>query len=223
MHRTNFSLWPPSFDAAIFDFDGTIADTAWLWQEVDRTFLGARGIEYTHEYARVLSVLGFGAGAQYTIETYGLRESPEDICAEWTRLSHALYRTRVQLRPGVQAYIDALRARGVRTALATANEPELIGTMKRVDVNALFDTCVHGRDVGATKDQPDIYLEAARRLDVAPERCIVFEDIVPGVMAARDAGFLTCGVRSGDPAQEVDGLREEAELFLTDWRTLTLT
>lgn len=210
-------LWPPSFDAAIFDFDGTIADTAWLWQEVDRTFLGARGIEYTRDYARALAVLGFAGGAQYTIERYGLDEDPDDICEEWTRLSHALYRTRVQLRPGVRRYIEALRARGIRTALATANEPELIQSMQRVDVGALFDACVHGRDVGTAKDQPDIYLEAARRVGVEPHRCIVFEDIVPGIVAARDAGFVTCGLHSGDPAQLTDDVRDASDLFLREW------
>lgn len=222
MYEVPAQLWPPAFDAAIFDFDGTIADTAWLWQEVDRTFLSARNIEYTREYARVLAVLGFEAGAEYTIATYSLSERPEDICEEWTRLSHALYSTRVQLRRGVQEYIEALRARGIRTALATANEPELILSMRRINVHALFDTCVYGRDVHATKNQPDIYLEAARRLGIPPARCIVFEDIVPGVLAARDAGFLTCALHSGDPAQRLDDLRDAAHLYLREWTDITL-
>ena len=216
-------LWPPTFEAAIFDFDGTIADTGWIWEEVDRTFLGARGIPYTPEYARVLSVLGFATGAEYTIETYRLHERPEDIIAEWTRLSHALYRTRVTLRPGVERYLRALRARGVSLALATANEPELIATMEHVDVDALFDTCVHGRDVGAPKDRPDIYLEAARRLGAPPARCIVFEDIEPGLLAAAGAGFITCSVSSGDPTQQVEAVRAAAELHLDDWEDLVLS
>lgn len=214
-------LWPPAFDAAIFDFDGTIANTAWLWQEVDRTFLAARNIEYTREYARRLAVLGFAAGAEYTIATYGLNERPEDICEEWTRLSHALYSTRVQLRPGVSAYIDALRSRGIRTALATANEPELILSMRRIDVSSLFDVCVYGRDVQATKDQPDIYLEAARRLGMPPQRCIVFEDIVPGLIAAREAGFITCALHSGDPAQQLDDAIDVAHLYLREWTDIS--
>lgn len=213
-------LWPPAFDAAIFDFDGTIADTGWIWEEVDRTFLGARGIPYTKEYARNLAVLGFSSGAQYTIEMYQLDEDPRDICDEWTRLSHALYHTRVELRPGAEDYIRALKKRGVATALATANEPELISSMRLVDIDSLFDTCVHGRDVGTTKDQPDIYLEAARRLGVKPSRCIVFEDIEPGIVAARQAGFVTCAVRSGDNTQDVEQVRAAADLYLEDWTQL---
>lgn len=222
MSNAPIELWPPAFDAAIFDFDGTISDTGWLWHEVDRTFLAARGIEYSVEYARRLSVLGFQAGAIYTIETYGLDESPEDICDEWTRLSHALYRTRVHLRPGVQAYIDALHSRGVRTALATANEPELISTMENVPIDALFDARVHGRDVGATKDKPDIYFEAARLLGADPARCIVFEDIPPAAKTAHDAGFLTCGVNSGDKTQDIDELRRVTDLYLHDWEDIKL-
>ena len=222
MSKAPDKLWPPTFEAAIFDFDGTIANTGWIWEEVDRTFLGSRGIPYTEEYARVLSVLGFQSGATYTIETYGLKEDPDDICEEWTRLSHALYHTRVALIPGAEAYIRALRDHGIPTALATANEPELISAMRLVDVDGLFDTVVHGRDVGATKDQPDIYLEAARRLGVDPHRCIVFEDIVPGILAARSAGFTTCGVRSGEKAQLADDVREAADCFLHSWDDLQL-
>ena len=220
MNRVPKELWPPVFDAAIFDFDGTIANTAWIWEQVDRIFLGQRGIPYTEDYARMLAVLGFTAGAQYTIETYGLDERPEDIIDEWTRLSHALYSTSVELRPGAERYLKALHAQGVRLALATANEPELISAMELVDTDGLFDICIHGRDVGAAKDQPDIYLEAARQLGVAPERCIVFEDIVPGIVAARDAGFLTCAVNAHDPAQDLAEIIVASDLILDHWRDI---
>ena len=222
MRHSPSQLWPPAFDAAIFDFDGTIADTGWIWEEVDRAFLGARGIPYTKEYARRLSVLGFSAGAEYTIETYGLHEDPEDICAEWTRMSHALYRTHVQLRAGAERYIQSLRRLGLPVALATANEPELTSSMELVDLPALFDVCIHGREIGATKDEPDIYLEAARRMRVKPERCIVFEDIEPGLTAAKSVGFITCAVSSGHESQQLDRVRKAADLFLEDWRDINL-
>lgn len=217
---TQTPFWPPTFDAAIFDFDGTIADTGWIWVEVDKAFLGARGIEYTPEYARVLTLLGFAAGSRYTIETYGLDEEPDDVCAEWTRLSKALYRTRVYLKPGVEEYIKALRAQGVKTALATTNEPELIETMQHVDAFDLFDVRVYGREVGVAKDHPDIYLEAARRLGVEPGRCMVFEDLEQGLRSSRDAGFQTCAVKSDETAQVLEDVLDAADLFLDDWTNL---
>jgi HAD superfamily hydrolase (TIGR01509 family) len=215
-------LWPPAFDAAIFDFDGTIADTASVWREVDLAFLGQRGLEFTDDYSRTLSSLGFEAGARYTIERFGLKERPEDICAEWNRMGRALYRTRVTLRPGAEAYIRALRASGVPCALATTNDPGVLDSMQRVDVSSLFDARVHSADVGAAKDVPTIYLEAARRLGVDPRRCLVFEDIVVGVLSARRAHMRTCGVYSDDPTQQVAELRRVSDLFLYDWRDVDL-
>jgi HAD superfamily hydrolase (TIGR01509 family) len=223
MYHVPGELWPPAFDAAIFDFDGTIADTASIWHEVDEAFLGMRGISPVPEsYSRMLTLLGFEGGAQYTIETFGLDDSPEDICEEWNRMGRALYRTNVCLRDGAEAYIEALRSRGVRLALATTNEPEVLDAMERVNVNALFDVRVHGCEVGVPKDRPDIYLEAARRMGVAPERCIVFEDIAPGLRAARSAGFLTCALRSEDPSQLFDEVRDAAELYLHEWTDIKL-
>ena len=216
------TLWPPAFDGAIFDFDGTIAETAYIWEHVDRAFLGARGIPYSEEYARALAVLGFDRGARYTIERYNLRETEADIVDEWKRLSWAFYRSEVTLKPGARSYILSLKRRGVRCALATSNEPELVRSMQHVDAAQLFDTCVYGCEVGVPKDQPDIYLEAARRLETEPARCIVFEDIAPGLRAARGAGFLTCALRSDDPSQLLDDVRDAAELYLADWTDLTL-
>lgn len=216
------SLWPPSFDAAIFDFDGTIADTASIWHEVDLAFLGARGLPYDEEYPRRLSALGFEGGAAYTVKRYGLKEDPADICAEWNRMGRALYRTRVELRPGVERYIQALRGAGVIVALATTNDKDVLDSMQKVDVDALFDVRVHGREVTRAKDHPDIYLEAARRMDVPPECCMVFEDIVPGLLSAKRAGMTACGVISNDPVQQVSEIRRVSDLVLQDWRDIPL-
>ncbi len=215
-------LWPPSFKAAIFDFDGTISDTASLWNEVDRIFLGSRGFTVPPEYSRMLSILGFRAGAQYTIETFGLNETVEDICDEWNRMGRALYETSATLRPGAEEYLRKLQGLGIPTALATTNDPEVLDAMRGVDVDELFDVRVHGREVRRAKDHPDIYLEAASRLSVRPADCIVFEDISVGIRSARAAGMVTCAVRSNDPTQDVDEMREAANLFLGDWRDLRL-
>lgn len=215
-------LWPPVFDAAIFDFDGTMAETSHIWREVDEAFLGARGIACTPEYARTLTVLGFEAGARYTIDTYRLKDSVEDVCAEWTRMGRALYKSGVWLRPGVNEYIRALRRLGIPCALATTNGADVLDTMEHVAIDALMDERVHGQEVGATKDEPDIYLEAARRLGVEPERCIVFEDIAPGIRAARSAGFMTCALKTEDPSQRWEEVRAEADLALLSWTDIDL-
>lgn len=94
--------------------------------------------------------------------------------------------------------------------------------MRGIDMDALFEARVHGKDVPVPKSKPDIYLEAAQRLGAAPEDCIVFEDITVGIRSARCAGMLTCGVRSNDPTQDAEEVRAAADLFLDDWRDIAL-
>lgn len=212
------SLWPPSFKAAIFDFDGTLAETWQIWQHVDEVFFAARGLEYSIEANRMLGVLGFGPGARWVIDEYGLDEKPEDICNEWQRMGREAYAREVELRPGAREYLVDLRGAGVKLALATTNDPQVMASMApRVDVNSLFDAVVCGCEVARAKDHPDIYLEAARRLDVAPADCIVFEDIPTGIRSANSAGFATCGLRSTEPGQPVERIRELADLWLEGW------
>ena len=124
------------------------------------------------------------------------------------------------LKPGARSYILSLKRRGVRCALATSNEPELVRSMQHVDAAQLFDTCVYGCEVGVPKDQPDIYLEAARRMGVDPSRCVVFEDIEPGIRAAQSAGFLTCAVKADDNGQDWEAVSSASDLALTTWEGL---
>ena len=206
--------------AAIFDFDGTLADTAGLWHDVDVDFLGRRGIVPDADYSQRLAALGFAAGAQYTIERYGLNETVEDICAEWQDMGAQRYRSCVTLRPGARAYLTRLRNDGIPCALATTNNAAMLEAMERIDVRELFDVRVYGTEVPRGKDHPDIYLETARRLGVKASSCLVFEDIAPAIHAARRAGMSTCGVRANDATQPVEAIRDASDYWVDDWRDL---
>lgn len=214
------SLWPPSFDAAIFDFDGTLADTFGIWREVDVTFCRRHGIAYTDELARELATRGFAGGSEWVRERYGLAQTPQQICDEWNETGGELYRDRVRLRPGAADYLAALRRRGVPLALATTNDRQVLLSMRHVDVHALFDVVVCGAEVARGKDHPDIYLEAARRLGAGARGCVVFEDIEAGLASARRAGMATCAVRSGEPVQDFARLRSMADAALEGWEGL---
>lgn len=213
-------LWPPSFKAVIFDFDGTLALTADLWREVDEIFLAKRGIPYTPEFPRMLTTLGFAAGAEYCIKRFGLDEKPGDICDEWNEMGSELYRTKVELRPGAEAYLRALRERCIPLAMATTNDANVLRSMERVAIDDLFDEIVCGTDVSIGKDRPDIYIEAANRLGMPFAECLVFEDIVPGILSAKSIGMKTCGIRSGDPIQDFDEIVRVADIAILDWEGL---
>ncbi len=220
-HEAPRELWPFSFGAAIFDFDGTIARSGNVWSQVDHVFLESRGIEWTPDLSAELASRGFSKGAEYVIERYGLDETPEEICREWDAMGSELYPRLVELRPGAEKYVRSLRAAGVPCALATTNDSRVLGSLApRIDVEGLFDTVVYGTDVTRDKNHPDIYLEAARRLGVSASSCVAFEDIAPALRSARAAGMATCAVCSGDETQDVSAVSAAADMLLCDWRDL---
>ena len=134
MSRRRVNLWPPSFGAAIFDFDGTLAATSALWRRVDEIFFATRGLEFDESASSILATLGFAEGARWCVETYRLRDEVSDIVDEWNRLGAALYETSVELRPGAEAYLRALRGAGVPLALATTNDPHVLGAMRQASL-----------------------------------------------------------------------------------------
>ncbi len=212
------TLKPPSFKAAIFDFDGTLAITDGLWRMVDEAFFARRGIPYDAEIARALSTRGFADGAVWCIERYGLDETPEDICAEWTRTSIDLYKTEVCLRSGAGEYLHYLRSIGIPIALATINDRKILSAMQRVDIFSLFDCVVCGQEGGRSKSHPDIFYKAACELGVGPAEAIVFEDTPDAVATASAAGFLTCAVEvPGSTRQDFESLRNVADTVLVSW------
>ncbi len=212
---------PRGFDAAIFDFDGTIALSGEIWHIVDTTFFARRGLPLEPDVPARLAALGFREGAEFVIERYGFKETPQEIMDEWNQLGAELYRENVQLRTGAKAYLTALREAGIPLGLATTNHPAVLAALApRIDVDALFDVVVTSAEVAVPKDEPDIYLEAARLLGVTPRRTLVFEDIPFGLNAAHRAGFPTVGVASGDVNQNVEQVRAAADFFIEDWEEL---
>ena len=214
------TLWPFKAKAAIFDFDGTIAHSLDIWKTVDDIFFARRGLTYAPDYAHQLSILGFEDGARYTIEMYGLNDTPEQICAEWNQLGRELYQTKVNLRPYAEAYVTALADMKIPIGLATTNRPYVLEAVApRINLDALFPVRVYGQDVAhKTKQDPDIYLECARRLNVSPHECAVFEDIPTGIQTARRAGMTTVAVLTNPIHQDEEAVTQMADYIIEDWQ-----
>ncbi len=213
--------WAYDSEAVLFDFDGTIANTGYLWQKVDRKFMEDRGFEYTEDLGPKLAALGFKNGAQWIIDEYNLEDTPEEVCKEWNEGAERLYAEEVVLRDGVKEYIDKLHNMGKKIALVTTNNHRVLCSMKeRVDVYDIFDTVVLGDEVPRSKHFPDIYLEAANRLGVAPEKCLVYEDIPSAIKSAHKAKMITCAVNSNDQWQNIDELKDLSDHFINSWTEL---
>lgn len=208
--------------ACIFDMDGTLVDSMGYWRTMQRAYLSERGaagekLDAVMEQARLLPL---HLSTALFIETFHLPQTPEEMTAEMTKLMEIFYREKAALKPGAEDYLKTLKARGARLCIASATAKTLVECcMARLGVLDCFDFIISCTDVGAGKDKPDIFLEAARRLDCAPEETVVFEDSLQAVETAKRAGFGAVGVYDDSNAPVWEKLASLADAAILDWRT----
>ena len=209
-------------DAVIFDFDGTLADSMWVWDDVDRRFLAKRNIPFTDEYGEMIAVLGFELGAQYSIEHFHLDESPEDIVAEWKENAEDGYATQVMLKPGAKEFLHHCKSQGMPLAIATSLQRHLLEpALKNNGIFGMFDAiCICDELQCGGKANPAVYEEAARRLGVPAERCAIFEDVVIPAKSAKKTGAYIVGVYDEHKQQVTEELKNVCDLFIDDFWAL---
>lgn len=209
-------------DAIIFDFDGTLADSMWVWDDVDRKFLAKRNIPFTAEYGEMIAVLGFELGAEFSIEHFNLDEKPEDIIAEWQANAEDGYATQVLLKPGAKEFLHLCKSKGMPLAIATSLQRHLLEpALKNNGVFGMFDAiCVCDELQCGGKSSPAVYEEAARRLGVPVNRCAIFEDVVIPAKSAKQTGAYVVGVYDEHKQQATEELGAICDLFILDFYSL---
>ena len=184
------------FDAVIFDLDGTLVDSMWVWEKIDEDFLRKRNIEKPNDMDKALEGKSFTETAVYFKERFKLEMSVEEIKREWNEMAWLFYTKEVPLKKGVKKFLEALRKQNIKIGIATSNSIELVNAvLKALEIEAYFDQIRTSCEVGRGKPFPDIYLKVAEDLSVEPNRCLVFEDIPNGVRAGKNAGMTAWGVR----------------------------
>lgn len=208
--------------ACLFDFDGTLADSMWVWEGIGRRFLSDRGLPPDEGLTGYLALGGLRAGATGLVRRYGLDEDPAAILEGWLAFASRQYATRVELKPGVEDFLRSLRAVGVRASIATAQERgPLLATLERCGAAGLFDAVVVCSDVCDTgKATPAVYLHAAETLGAAPAECAVFEDVAGAAEIARSAGFHVVGVADAGPQQDRRRLMAACDAFVEGFEGL---
>lgn len=209
-------------EAVIFDFDGTLADSMWVWDEVDKQFFAARNLPYTDEFGEMIAVLGFERGAQFAIDHLNLDEDPDDIIEEWKRSAEDGYATSVMLKPGAAEYLRHCKSQGMPLAIATSLQRHLLEpALKNNGVFELFDAiCTCDELQCGGKSNPTVYLEAARQLGVPANRCAIFEDVATAAGSAKQTGAYVVGVHDEHKQQATEELKEIADLFIDGYGQL---
>ena len=181
-------------DAVVFDLDGVIVDSEQVWDDVREDYVRTSGGTYTETATRDMMGMSSLEWSRYMAETLLVPGTPEEINAAIVDRMLARYGEAPPLIPGA---VDAVRRVAARwpLAIASSSNPELIEVVVRAaGLGDVFEIAVSSQEVPRGKPAPDVYLEAARRLDVDPSRCAAVEDSHNGIRAAHAAGMRVVAV-----------------------------
>ena len=203
----------------IFDMDGTLVDSMGYWKGLGREYLERRGIDPEERLLWMVKAMTMLEGAAYFMETFHIPGPPQRIVDEMEAMMDGHYREDVPLKPGVKAYLEGLKEGGARLCVATATaEPLSHACLSRLGVDHLFDFIFSCETLGVSKNRPDVFLEAARRLGAAPGETAVFEDALYAARTAKEAGFYTVAVPEAAYAADWPELSALADETILDWR-----
>ena len=204
---------------AIFDLDGTLLDSMFIWDTIGEEYLRSLGKEPHEDLKETFMTLTLEEAAVYYREHYGVTLSVKEIVDGVNAMVEQTYRTKVTLKPGIAEYLAWLKENGVRMCVATVTDRYLVEeTLERLGVRHYFSEIFTCAEVGFGKDIPVIYQKALEHLGTEKSDTYVFEDMLFALNTAKTDGFPTVGVydRHEVHQDELKGLADYYVLDFTD-------
>jgi HAD superfamily hydrolase (TIGR01509 family) len=181
-------------EAVIFDLDGVLVDSEHVWDEVREELARERGGRW-HDGAQA-DMMGMSSTewSRYMHDVIGLPEQPEEINGEVVRRMLARYAEELPLVEGGVEAVQRLAANFRLGLASSSNRPLIDAVLEGAGIAELFEATVSSEEVARGKPAPDVYLEPARRLGLAPERCVAIEDSGNGIRSAHAAGMRVVAI-----------------------------
>jgi HAD superfamily hydrolase (TIGR01509 family) len=181
-------------EAVVFDLDGVILRTEELWDEVREKLARERGGRYDERAQRAMMGMSSREWSRFMHEELGVPDPPEEISAEVVRRMIARYRERLPLIPGAREAVERLASRWPLAVASSSNRELIDAALELSGLAPFFRVTVSSEEVARGKPAPDVYLEAARQLEVEAARCAAVEDSQNGIRSARAAGMRVIAI-----------------------------
>ena len=205
---------PQLFRAVIFDLDGVLADSELWWSEIDAKLLAQYGVNYRGEYHRNVLGVSYRLAVEFYKKVFDLSVPAEEMMRQRAEIAIDFFANRVGLFPSAKRVLKELRQMNLRLAVATSSVSASVRPfLNRHNLTSLFDVIVTGDEIERGKPQPDIYLRAAEKLSLAADECLVIEDALSGIAAAKAAKMRVAAIpdtRFVDPRE----FEKEADYLL---------
>ena len=183
------------FYAVIFDLDGVLADSEPWWNQIDAKLLAEHGVGYRGEYHRNVLGVSYRLAVEFYKNAFHISASVEELMRRRGDIATDFFANRVSLFPSAKTTLEQLREMKLQLAVATSSvSASARPLLDRTGIGSLFSVVVTGDEVQQGKPHPDIYLRAAKKLGIAPEACLVVEDALAGVAAAKAANMRVAAI-----------------------------
>ena len=210
-----------NIQGAIFDMDGTIIDSMWVWYTVNKDYLYKRNLSMPADLKEKIETMTFKESALYFKDRFQIEDNVETIMGEWNEMAKSSYSNGVKLKPGVYEYLTKLKEKDIKIGLATSNYSKLVDlALSQNNIKHFFDAITTTEEVEREKSFPDIYLLTAKKLNVEPEKCVVFEDILPAIKGAKLAGMTVVGVQDEYSLDQWESIMEHSDHWIEKYDEL---
>ncbi len=202
---------------AIFDLDGTILDSMFIWDTIGEEYLRSLGKEPKENLKETFKTFTLEQAALYYRENYGVTLSVDEIIDGVNKMIERYYIETVPLKSGVKMFLEKLKAKGVKMCIATVTaKPLAEAALDRIGVRDYFSEIFVCSEVGQSKEKPHIYREAQKYLETAKNETVVFEDALYALKTAKAEGFITAGVFDAHEENQEE-LKKIADCYIADY------
>src|SRR5207253_8353271 len=179
---------PQPFRAVIFDLDGVLADSEPWWNEIDAKLLAERGVTYRGEYHRNVLGVSYRLAVEFYTKAFGLAVPSDEMMQRRGEIAVDFFANRVGIFPSTRPVLQELRQMNLHLAVATSSvSASARPFLARHGLTPFFEAVITGEEVEHGKPHPDIYLRAAMKLCITADACLVIEDALSGIAAAKAA------------------------------------
>lgn len=201
--------------AIIFDADGTLLDSMFIWHELGGRYLRSLDIIPERNLAEILYPLSLEQGCEYLRKNYVPQKSIEEIREGIVRIIQDFYIDEVEIKKGVKNFLDSMREKKIPMVIATSGDRTLLNAaLERNGIDEYFNAIFTCSELGTNKHEPEIYLACAKFLGLEPKHIAVFEDSLFAIETAKSAGFITFGVEDESNEFEREKIIEVADYYV---------
>ena len=207
----------------LFDFDGTIVDSMWAWDELGKNTINERNLPPLRNYDSIIRTMSVPDFSVFLADYYPSLAPAKKLMAEWHEKMLVNYLNKIFLKKGVVSFLNYLRDTNHVIYLASATHFSILSkALDHFEIKSYFDYIVTEEQVGISKRNPMIYNLCAEKANCPKDKIYLFEDAIHAIETAKGIGINVCAVADASMRNSVDEIKHISDLYVEDFSDLML-